>query len=110
MKNPWQEFSSLLERERQAIINGDLEGLLECVKQKEALLQSPAFKRAPLTPELRQKISAQVKRNQMLLKAGLAFIEEAYKFLSQNMAPKAGYSPRGTARKASSAGLINFQA
>ncbi len=110
MKGFWETLSFLLERERQAIINGDLERLLECIKEKEALLQSKSFKKQPLSEELRQKIQAQVKHNHLLLKAGLAFIEEAYNFLARNMVPKEGYNHKGTEKRASYAKLINIQA
>ncbi len=109
MKNPWEKLLNLLEEEKQAIIAGDVERLLECVKEKEELLKEPRLKTAPLNQDLRQRIVALTKHNEMLLKAGLAFIEEAYRFFSRQVTPKVGYGRRGTL-KSGRGDILNLEA
>ncbi|NPA49965.1 MAG: flagellar protein FlgN [Thermodesulfobacteria bacterium] len=94
-RNPWERLAEILETERKAIIAGNIEELLECLKEKEKLLKDPSLKTTPLTPDLREKITFLTQHNQMLLKAGLAFIEEAYRFLGQHFSSKISYNPRG---------------
>ncbi|WP_022854053.1 flagellar protein FlgN [Thermodesulfatator atlanticus] len=110
MKNPWQKLAELLEEERQAIVSGDLEKLLDCLRQKEDILKDPALRTTPLSPTLRAEITRLTEHNQMLLKAGLAFIEEAYRFLGRHMAPKAAYTAQGKAKSAKGAQLLSVEA
>ncbi|AEH44341.1 FlgN family protein [Thermodesulfatator indicus DSM 15286] len=109
MKNPWQRLVEILEKERKAIISGDIEKLLDCLKEKEVLLKDPGLKKAPLSRELRQEITRLSEHNQMLLKAGLAFIEEAYRFLGAQLSPKGSYSPQGKARNLKGAQLLSVE-
>jgi len=106
--NGWQRLAELLEEMRKAIIQGDLERLQECVKEKEALLKDPSL-RTPASRELLLKIRQRAERNQMLLKAGLAFIQEAYRFLSSQLVPEAGYTARGKLEGTAQARLISIQ-
>ncbi len=109
MNNPWERLLDLLEEERKAIIRGDVKHLLECVERKETLLKDPALREHPLSPELRERIQALTQHNQMLLKAGLAFIEETYRFLSRHLNPSVGYSSRGRQRGTAPARFISCQ-
>ncbi len=107
--NPWERLAEILEAEREAIVKGKIEELLECLKEKEKILKDPTLKNAPLNRKLREKITFLTRHNQMLLKAGLAFIEEAYRFLGQHFAPKAGYSASG-ALKPGRGEFLNLEA
>ncbi len=109
MKNPWQQLLDLLEEERRAIIRGDVKTLLECVERKETLLKDPALKEVALTEELRERLRFLTEHNQMLLKAGLAFIEEAYRFLGRHLGPGTGYSRQGRKEGGSGPRFISCQ-
>ncbi len=106
-KDPWKLLKQVLEEERRAIISGKIEALLACLERKEKLLADPALREAPANPKLREEITWLLQHNQDLLRAGLAFIEEAYRFLAGQMAPKVGYQPTGKARVSQVARLID---
>ena len=108
--NPWEKLLKILEDEKQAIVAGDVEKLLECVRAKETLLKAPELKQYPLDPKLRQRITTLARYNEMLLKAGLDFIEEAYRFLNKNFTPKVGYSPDRAEKTTSGAQMISVKA
>ena len=95
-ENPWQRLIEILEAEKRAIVEGNVERLLECIQEKEVILKDPELKTSPLSREMRERITTLTRHNEMLLKAGLAFIEEAYRFLNKNLAPKVGYGAKGT--------------
>ncbi len=106
-RNPWQLLRQVLEEERRAIISGKIETLLACLERKERLLADPALREAPVSPTLREEITWLLKHNQDLLRAGLSFIEEAYRFLSGQMSPNVGYQPTGKAKACQVARLID---
>ncbi len=110
MKNPWEKLLQILEEERVAIVSGNIEALLECLKQKERLLKDPELKSSPLSQETRQKIASLIKHNQQLLQAGLAFIEEAYRFLGSHLTPKMAYTPKGATKACPGGQLLNLEA
>ncbi|OAG28586.1 hypothetical protein [Thermodesulfatator autotrophicus] len=109
MRNPWQRLAEILEEERKAIVSGNIEKLLDCLKEKETLLKDPSLKKAPLSRELREEITRLSEHNQMLLKAGLAFIEEAYRFLGKHFAPKGVYTAKGKAENIKGAQLLSVE-
>ncbi len=109
MKNPWEELLDLLEEEKKAIIRGDVKALLECVEKKETLLKDPALKEVALPKDLRDRLRRLTEHNQMLLKAGLAFIEEAYRFLGRHLSPSTGYGRRGQEKGSRSPKFISCQ-
>lgn len=107
MKNVWLKLRDLLQEERKAIVSGKVGVLLACLEEKERLLQDPRLKDESLPPEVREEIRWLVKHNEMLLKAGLSFIEEAYQFLARQMAPKVGYQRSGKAKACQVAQIVD---
>ncbi len=107
MRNPWLQLRDLLREEKEAIIKVEIQKLLACLERKGELLKDPALKKMPLSPELRQEIVSLLQHNQMLLKAGLAFVEEAYQFLAKNMTLRVGYQKEGQAKISQAAQIID---
>jgi len=110
MKSPWERLLQILEEERKAIIAGNIEELLECVRRKEELLKEPALKNTPLSPKVKERIDFLLKHNQQLLQTGLAFIEEAYRFLGKNLSSKTVYTSRGAIKEGVGGQLLNLEA
>ena len=76
LANPkMRALSALLDRERQALLTGDLNGLTSLITEKESLLEQPGFlanSGSSQLADLRKKIE----RNQMLLNGALEGIRE----------------------------------
>ncbi len=87
------ELKEILEKEKDALINGAVEEILRWASYKARLANY--LKDKNLTPEekkLLEEIAVINERNKKIIEAGLNFVEEAYKFLTQVLYEKDFYN------------------
>ena len=78
------ELKEILEKEKEALINGAVEEILRWASYKARLanyLKDKEF--TPEEEEILKEIIYINERNKKIIEAGLNFVEEAYKFLTQ---------------------------
>ena len=78
------ELKEILEKEKEALINGAVEEILRWASYKARLanyLKDKEF--TPEEEELLKEIIYINERNKKIIEAGLNFVEEAYRFLTQ---------------------------
>ncbi|NPA38881.1 MAG: flagellar protein FlgN [Thermodesulfobacteria bacterium] len=86
------ELKEVLEEEKKALMHGAVEEILKWASYKARLANF--LKDKNLTPEekeLLKEIAEINERNKMIIEAGLSFVEEAYKFLTQMLYNKDNY-------------------
>lgn len=89
------ELKEILEKEKDALINGAVEEILRWASYKARLANY--LKDKELTPEeekFLKEIAAINERNKKIIEAGLNFVEEAYKFLTQILYERDFYGKR----------------
>jgi|YelNatPaOPRAMG01_1025707.scaffolds.fasta_scaffold97550_3 flagellar biosynthesis/type III secretory pathway chaperone len=78
------ELKEILEKEKEALINGAVEEILRWASYKARLanyLKDKEF--TPEEEEILKEIIYINERNKKIIEAGLNFVEEAYRFLTQ---------------------------
>jgi len=89
------ELREVLEKEKDALINGAVEEILKWASYKARLANY--LKDQELSPEeeqLLKEIAVINERNKKIIEAGLNFVEEAYKFLTQILYERDFYGKR----------------
>jgi flagellar biosynthesis/type III secretory pathway chaperone len=89
------ELREILEKEKDALINGAVEEILRWASYKARLANY--LKDKELTPEeekFLKEIAAINERNKKIIEAGLNFVEEAYRFLTQILYERDFYGKR----------------
>ncbi|AEH23644.1 hypothetical protein TOPB45_1566 [Thermodesulfobacterium geofontis OPF15] len=84
VKKELLELKEVLEKEKEALINGAVEEILRWASYKARLANY--LKDKEFTPEeeaILKEIIYINERNKKIIEAGLNFVEEAYKFLTQ---------------------------
>jgi flagellar biosynthesis/type III secretory pathway chaperone len=84
VKKELLELKEILEKEKEALINGAVEEILRWASYKARLanyLKDKEF--TPEEEEILKEIIYINERNKKIIEAGLNFVEEAYKFLTQ---------------------------
>jgi flagellar biosynthesis/type III secretory pathway chaperone len=84
VKKELLELKEVLEKEKEALINGAVEEILRWASYKARLanyLKDKEF--TPEEEEILKEIIYINERNKKIIEAGLNFVEEAYKFLTQ---------------------------
>ncbi|WP_038055973.1 hypothetical protein [Thermodesulfobacterium hydrogeniphilum] len=86
------ELREVLEAEKKALMKGAVEEILKWASYKARLANF--LKDKNLTPEeeeILKEIAEINERNKLIIEAGLTFVEEAYKFLTQLLYNKENY-------------------
>lgn len=89
------ELKTILEEEKNALMNGAVEEILKWASYKARLVNY--LKDMEFTPEeekFLKEIASINERNKKIIEAGLNFVEEAYKFLTQILYEKEFYGKR----------------
>jgi len=84
IKKELLELKEVLEKEKEALMNGAVEEILRWASYKARLanyLKDKEF--TPEEEEILKEIIYINERNKKIIEAGLNFVEEAYKFLTQ---------------------------
>jgi len=84
VKKELLELKEVLEKEKEALINGAVEEILRWASYKARLanyLKDKEF--TPEEEEILKEIIYINERNKKIIEAGLNFVEEAYRFLTQ---------------------------
>ena len=89
------ELKEILEKEKDALMNGTVEEILRWASYKARLANY--LKDKELTPEeekFLKEIADINERNKKIIEAGLNFVEEAYEFLTQILYDREFYGKR----------------
>lgn len=86
------ELKEILEKEKVALMKGAVEEILKWASYKARL--ASVIRERDLTPEERElleEIKEKNERNKMMIEAGLKFVEEAYRVLTEMMSYPESY-------------------